>query len=133
MKNKLIALGILSVAILGVVAFGTKDADAYRGDYTQVGPNHTEERQARMIEIFENEDSTQAYEDWKAFMQEDGRTPGVLNKVETAEEFEIFVEAKELALEGDVEGAAQKRAEIGLGDGQGQMRRNGDGSGNCNR
>jgi len=133
MKNKLIALGILSVAILGVVAFGTKDADAYRGDYTQVGPNHTEERQAKMIEIFENEDSTQAYEDWKAFMQEDGRTPGVLNKVETAEEFEIFVEAKELALEGDVEGAAQKRAEIGLGDGQGQMRRNGDGNGNCNR
>jgi len=135
MKNKLIALGTLSIALLGVIAFTTSDVDAYRGDYTQVGPNHTEERQAKMIEIFDSveEDADQAYEDWKTFMTEDGRTPGVVSKIETAEEFETFVEAKELALDGDVEGAAQKRAELGLGEGQGQMKRNGDGNGNCNR
>ena len=135
MRNKTIILGTLLVALLGVIAFTTKQADAYRGDYTQVGPNHTEEREARMIEIFDavDEDADQAYEEWVAFMTEDDRTPGVLNKIDTPEKFETFVEAKELALEGNIEEANQKRAELGLGQGDGQMKRNGDGNGNCNR
>ena len=135
MRNKTIILGTLLVALLGVIAFTTKQADAYRGDYTQVGPNHTEEREARMIEIFDavDEDVDQAYEEWVAFMTEDDRTPGVLNKIDTPEKFETFVEAKELAKEGNTEEANQKRAELGLGQGDGQMKRNGDGNGNCNR
>lgn len=143
MRNKLIALGTLAIALLAVIAFTTKDADAYRGDYTQVGPNHTEEREARMIEIFDSvdEDLVKAYDEWVAFMTEDGRTPGVLDKIDTADKFETFVEAKELAQEGNVEEANQKRAELGLGQGDGQMKRNGNGEGqgtmardgNCNR
>ena len=137
MKNTVLALGILAVALLGVIAFTTSDADAYRGDYTQVGPNHTEEKEARMTEIFESKD----YDAWVEIMSEDGRTPGVLNKIDTAEKFETFVEAKELAQEGNTQEANQKRAELGLGQGEGQMKRNGNGEGqgtmardgNCNR
>lgn len=131
MRNKFIILGTLLVALFGVIAFTTSDADAYRGDYTQVGPNHTEERESRMIEIFDSvdEDAAQAYEEWVAFMTEDGRTPGVLNKIDTPEKFETFVEARELTQEGNIEEANQMRAELGLGQGNGQMR----GNGNCNR
>lgn len=129
MKNTVLALGILAVALLGVIAFTTNDADAYRGDYTQVGPNHTQERESRMIEIFESKD----YDAWVEIMSEDGRTPGVLRKIDTPEKFETFVEAKELAQEGNTQEANQKRAELGLG--QGGMHGNGQGRGmgNCNR
>jgi len=65
-------------------------------------------------------------------MTEDGRTPGVLKKIDTPEKFEIFVEAKELAQEGNIDEARQKRVELGLGEGNGQMGRFG-GNGNCNR
>lgn len=129
MKNKLIVLGTLAVALLGVIAFTTKDADAYRGDYTQVGPNHTEEREAQMEEIFESK----SYEAWVALLTEDGRNPGVLDKIDSQEDFNSFVEARELALEGKTEEANAIREELGLG--QGQRRGNGQGmrDGNCNR
>jgi len=56
MRKTLIVLGTLLVALFGVIAFATSQANAYRGDYTKVGPNHTEEREARMIEIFNDAD-----------------------------------------------------------------------------
>ncbi len=129
MNSKLIVLGTLAVALLGVIAFTTKEADAYRGDYTQVGPNHTEEREAQMEEIFESKD----YKAWVALMTEDGRNPGVLDKIDSQEEFNSFVEARELALEGKTEEANAIREELGLG--QGQRKGNGQGmrDGNCNR
>ena len=52
MRSKFIVLGTLIVALLGVIAFTTKEADAYRCDYTQTGPNHTAEREAEMEKIF---------------------------------------------------------------------------------
>jgi hypothetical protein len=123
MKNKGIILGTLAVALLGVIAFATTKADAYRGDYTQVGPNHTEEREAEMEKVFEDLN----YEGWKTLMTEDGRNPGVLRHIESQEDFEAFVQARELAMEGKTEEANQIREELGMG--QGEMRR-GEGKGN---
>lgn len=132
MKNKVIILGTLVVALLGVIAFTTTQTDAYRGDYTEVGPNHTEGREAEMEEIFESKD----YNAWVEIMTEDGRNPGIVNKIDE-EDFDSFVEARELAQAGDTEAANEIREELGLG--QGGMRRgqgNGTGKmardGNCN-
>lgn len=129
MKNTVLAIGVLAVALLGVIAFTTKDTDAYQGDYTQVGPNHTQEREAEMEKIFESKD----YEAWVKIMTQDGRKPGVLNKIDTQEEFELFVQARELALEGDTDGANAIRAELGLGQGSRNGGGQGSGMGNCNR
>jgi hypothetical protein len=127
MKYKLLALGVIGIASASILGFLASDASAYRGDYTQVGPNHTEERHAQMQEVMETKD----YETWKEMMTEDGRTPGVLRKIDTQEKFEAFVQAREMALEGDTEGANEIRESLGMGQGQGNggMR----GNGNCNR
>jgi len=127
MKYKLLVLGVVGIASVGILGFLASDASAYRGDYTQVGPNHTEERHAQMQEVMETKD----YEAWKEMMTEDGRTPGVLRKIDTQEKFEAFVQAREMALEGDTEGANEIRESLGMGQGQGNggMR----GNGNCNR
>ena len=122
MNNKIIALGTLVVALLGVIAFTTKQADAYRGDYTQVGPNHTEEREAEMEKVMESKD----YEAWVKLMEQDGRKPGVLNKI-SEETFPKFAEAYQLAHEGETEEANQIREELGMG--QGQRKGNGQGRG----
>ena len=132
MRSKFIVLGTLIVALLGVIAFTTKEADAYRGDYTQTGPNHTAEREAEMEKIFETKD----YDAWVEFMTQDGRRPGVVDKI-SEEDFSAFVEAHNLAQQGDMEGAENIRQELGLGQGE----RRGDGSrqgrmardGSCNR
>ena len=121
MKNKLIVLGTLAVALLGVIAFTTREADAYRGDYTQVGPNHTEEKEAEMEKIMESKD----YDAWVKLMTQDGRTPGVVNKI-SKEDFPAFVQAHQLADEGKTEEANAIRQELGLGQGE----RNGNGQGN---
>lgn len=122
MKNKLIVLGTLAVALLGVIAFTTKETDAYRGDYTQVGPNHTEEREAEMEKIMESKD----YDAWVELMTQDGRTPGVVDKI-SEEQFSAFVQAHQLADEGKTEEANVIRQELGLG--QGERKGNGQGNG----
>lgn len=125
MKNTVLAIGTLVVALLGVIAFTTKGSDAYQGDFTKVGPYHTEEREAQMEEVFESKD----YQAWVELMTQDGRTPGVLQKVDSQEKFELFVEARRLALEGKTDEANAIRAELGLGQGS----RHGNGNGGCNR
>ncbi len=129
MKNKLIVLGTLAVALLGVIAFTTKDADAYRGDYTQVGPNHTQEREAQMEEVFESKD----YKAWVTLMTQDGRNPGVLEKIDSQEDFNSFIQARELALSGKTQEANAIREELGLGQGQGRGNGQGMRDGSCNR
>lgn len=122
MKTKLIVLGTLAIALLGVIAFTTKGADAYRGDYTQVGPNHTEEREVEMEKIFETKD----YDAWVELMTQDGRRPGVVDKI-SEEDFPAFVQAHELAEQGDTAGAEKIRQELGLG--QGERKGNGNSAG----
>jgi len=123
-KKVLVAIG-LAVGILTVI--GLSQVSAYKGDFTKVGPNHTEEREAAMTKVMEEKD----YEGWKTLMTEDGRTPGVLRKVENQEEFEKFAEAYKLAKEGKTDEANAIRSELGLG--QGHRRGGGNGNGNGQR
>jgi len=114
MNKKIIGVVGLVVGVLTVV--GLSQVSAYKGDYTQVGPNHTEEREAAMTKVMEEKD----FESWKALMTEDGRTPGVLRKIDTQEEFERFAEARRLGKEGKTAEANAIRSELGLGNGQGK-------------
>ena len=114
MNKKIIGVVGLVVGVLTVL--GLSQVSAYRGDYTQVGPNHTEEREAAMTKVMEEKD----FESWKALMTEDGRTPGVLRKIDTQEEFERFAEARRLGKEGKTAEANAIRSELGLGNGQGK-------------
>lgn len=136
MRNRVIALGTLVVAILGIAVFTATQANAYKGDPTQVGPNHTQEREAELNRIFEDKD----YDAWVDFMTENDRHPGVLDKIDE-ENFDGFVKAREMAKEGNLAEANKIREELGLGTGEGKMNRNGNGEGqgrmerdgNCNR
>lgn len=126
MKYRLITAVALTVGILGVIAMNGGLSEAYRGDYTAVGPNHTEERHTAIETAMNNSD----YEAWKALMTEDGRTPGILRKIDTAEEFQKFAEAYRLGKAGKTEEAQALRAELGLRNGQGKGQGQGKGTGN---
>lgn len=121
MKYRVITAVALTAGILGVIAMNGGLSEAYRGDYTAVGPNHTEEREVAMETVMTNSD----YEAWKSLMTEDGRTPGVLRKIDTEAEFQKFAEAYKLGKAGKVEEAQALRAELGLGNGQGNGQGNG--------
>lgn len=133
MNRNIIAFGIVVVVVFAV--FGLSKVSAYRGDYAQYGPNHTQEREEAMYKVMSEKD----YEGWKTLMTQDGRTPGVLNKIDTQEEFNMFAEAYILAKEGKVDEANAIRSELGLGNGQrgGQHRGGGfvdtNGNGVCDR
>ncbi len=127
MSKKFLMLLALVVGITTTV--GVTRAIAYQGDFGTYGPNHTEEREASMETVMTEKD----YEGWVSLMNEDARNPGVLNKIDTQEEFEKFSQAYVLAHEGKTEEANAIRSELGLGNGQGN-RGNGQhsGNGNCN-
>lgn len=108
------------VVALALMVLTVTTVSAYRGDYTQKGPDYTAERHELMEQAFESND----YDAWNAMMLENGRHPRVVDVV-TPENFEIFVQAHEAAEDGNFEEAARLRAELGLGNGQGMH----DGSG----
>jgi len=113
MNKKTLLVAVLAMGVLGTL--GISQVSAYRGDYTEVGPNHTEEREDAMVKVMAEKD----YEGWKELMTEDGRTPGVLRKVDSQEEFNQFAQAYELGKDGKVEEANAIRSELGLGNGNG--------------
>lgn len=125
MKTKIVTLSVLALATLGLFAVANTQVLAYQGDYTKVGPNHTEEREEAMEKVM----TTNDYEGWKKLMTEDGRTPGVLRKIDTKEEFAKFAEAYTLGHAGKTAEANAIRTELGLGNGSG----NGGGNGSGNR
>ncbi len=119
MNNKQI-LGIGSV--LGVVALltmGVGSALAYQGDMTKVGPNHTEQREAAIDKALE----ANSIDEWKKLMTQDGRTPRVVEVIDTQQELDKFKEMRELKQAGKYEEAQKIREELGLG------MRNGEGRG----
>jgi len=118
MKNKVLLVAILAIGVLGTL--GLSQVSAYRGDYTDVGPYHTEERETAMEKVMRERD----YEGWKTLMTEDGRTPGVLRKVDSQEEFNQFAQAYELGKAGKTEEANAIRSELGLGNGGGNRGQN---------
>ena len=129
MNKKLIIGSVSALAIaLGVYA---SQVDAYRGDYTQKGPNCTDERHEQMEQAFENND----YNAWKQLMNGRGRVTQVINE----DNFGRFAEAHRLAEQGDLDGADQIRKELNLrtrnGEalGQGYGRGQGQGQNRVNR
>jgi hypothetical protein len=115
MKNKATLFGVTAL-VLGGLMITPKLVAAYQGDPSVQGPNHSVERHEAMTQAFESND----YQAWKEQMAGRGRVTEVI----TEENFDRFAEAHRLALEGDTEGAAQIRLELGLGTrngaGQGQ-------------
>jgi hypothetical protein len=114
----------------GIIALGTlslTQVSAYQGDATKVGPYHTEEREIAMDKVMTAND----FDGWKKLMTEDGRTPGVLRRVDTNTEFLKFAEAHRLQDAGKTTEANAIRAELGLGNGMGTGgQRQGGGMGN---
>jgi len=86
---------------------------AYQGDPTVEGPNYTPDRHDDMQAAFDAVD----YELWVALMSQEGRTPGVMRKV-SEDNFATFVDMRTAMLNGDVELAAELKAELGLGQGK---------------
>lgn len=126
MKDKALIAGSMGLVTFSVfVGLGLQNAFAYKGDATKVGPYHTEEREVEMDKVMENKD----FEGWKNLMTEDGRTPGVLRKIDTQAEFEKFAQAHGLIDEGRIDEANAIRTELGLGQGQGNGKRQGNGQG----
>jgi hypothetical protein len=112
-------LGMLALGVLALGGVGFSTAKAYQGDYSQKGPNYSEERHQLMQEAFDNND----YQAWKDLMGD--RKGRVMELVDNEENFSKFAEARRLALEGKTEEAKALRAELGLRDGHGMR----DGSG----
>lgn len=129
MNSKILVAGAVAITVLaglGLVAT-QQDVYAYQGNYSAEGPNHTEEREDAMEKVMADKN----YTAWKTLMTEDGRTPGVLRKIDTQAEFEKFAEAYQLGKAGKTTEANAIRAELGLGNGGGQGRGNGNGTGTC--
>jgi hypothetical protein len=128
MNKKTIFLGVAALVLTGM-AFYPSMVEAYQGEPGVQGPNCDPERHEAMLSAFENND----YNSWKEQMQGRGRVADLV----TEDNFGRFAEAHRLALEGDTEGAAQIREELGLGmrnqDGQGYRGGNRDGSHGKNR
>jgi hypothetical protein len=110
MMKKSIILGVLGLAVVGVVAYAT-EALAYRGDASKTGPNYSAERHVQMEKAFENND----YNAWKNLMNGRGRVSGIINE----NNFNRFAEAHRLTEEGKNDEANKIHQELGLGQGKG--------------
>lgn len=121
MENKkmygFVALGMMALLGVSFVA-------AYQGDYSVQGPDYSDEREEEMHNAFDDLD----YDAWVSLMSESGRSPRVLSVV-NEDNFATFVEAHEAGEAGDLERAAELRAELGLNNGSGPKDGTGFGGG----
>lgn len=104
--NKLIIAGIASMAlllILGVVF-------AYQGNFSNPGPNYSEDRHEAIEQAINNKD----YDMWLELMTNEGRTPRV-TQVVTKENFGTFIQIHNAQIANDLETAQKLRTELGLG------------------
>ena len=102
---------MLTILVGALMLFGSIVAvNAYRGDFTQVGPNYSEDRHELMENAFENND----YNTWYELMTQDGRHPRVLDVI-TEENFKEFAQIHELKENGDFEKAQELKEGLGLG------------------
>ncbi len=105
-NKKILMPSFLGFAVL-FGALGASQVLAYQGDYTQKGPNYSEERHVLMTSAFQNRD----YSAWKELMAGKG---GRVNQVVNQENFAKFTEAHDLAMQGKREEANKIRQELGL-------------------
>jgi len=136
MKSSNKALMGTSALVAVILAGAYSASSAYQGDYTQKGPNYSDERHEIMEQAFENND----YNAWKELMEESSK--GRVLKIINEDNFDQFVKAHELAEEGRYGEADEIRRELGLrtrdgermgsgygkgdGEGRGQGRMNGN-------
>ena len=121
--KKATIFGLLALMVVGIVA-STSLVSAYREDYSEKGPNYSEERHESMEAAFDQSN----YQAWYALMTEDGRHPRVVDVV-TETNFATFVKAHEAGESGDSETASRLRDELGLNNGQGPRDGTGFGQG----
>lgn len=112
---------------LGVfVAISSTQAFAYKGDPSVKGPNYSSERHEKMLKIMDTSVDANTlklnYAEWKKLMA----NKPVLKKINTIEEFKMFLEMRKLKLQGKDTEAAKLREKLGLSQGIGQGR-------GCNR
>ena len=124
--GKKIILGVSALAVAASTLILAKSVFAYRGDYTQKGPDCTPERHEAMEQAFEDND----YQAWEKLRNGRGRVSEIINE----DNFARFTEAHRLAEEGNYEEVDKIRQELGLrtkkGDSAGTGYRRGDGQGN---
>lgn len=118
MKNKYLVLGAVVAVVGGFLVLGTSSVSAFRDLSTKYGPNHTEEREVQMDSVLKKQDLTA----WKALMTENGRTPRVVDVVDTKAELAKFAQMREYQHNGEFEKAQEIRTQLGLGNGQGRGR-----------
>jgi len=114
MSNQKLIVGT-SVLVAVILAGAYSVSQAYRGDYSQKGPNYSQERHDAMEQAFANND----YQAWKKLMEQNqfqGRVMSVVNE----QNFAKFAEAHRLSEEGKYAEADQIRAELGLRTQDGQ-------------
>ncbi len=111
MMKKGYILGALGIVALSAMAY-SNGVFAYRGDASQTGPNYTPERHTQMEAAFDKGD----YSAWKENMNGRGRVSEVINEGN----FNRFAEMHKLMEEGNTTEANKIRAELGLGQGNGQ-------------
>ena len=113
--TKTALFSFLAVLVVGAV-FSTSMVSAYRGDYSVEGPNYNDERHIAMETAMDTNNLD--YDAWYTLMTQDGRHPRVVDVV-TETNFETFVQAHQAAQDGELETAAELRAELGLHNGKG--------------
>ena len=96
--------GTVAVIVVGVIA--SSSVSAYRGDYSEQGPECSPERHAEMTKAMNDND----YNAWTELMGDRGKVTQVINE----ENFSRFTEAHKLAQEGEYEEADAIRKELGL-------------------
>ncbi|MEA3450139.1 MAG: hypothetical protein U9Q85_04180 [Patescibacteria group bacterium] len=116
MKDKKLTIGAAALTAVIVAVGFAASSFAYQGDPSVQGPNYTSERHEAMETAFEAGN----YNAWKELMSGKGRVIQVVNE----NNFAQFAKAHALAENGDLEGAKEIRAELGLGQG---MRKGGNG------
>ncbi len=113
MNTKKVLLSGATLAAIGIIGLATaSSALAYRGDYTQSGPNCTAERHEAMENAFESND----YNAWKDLMQDRGRVTQVIDE----NNFAQFAEAHQLAEQGKYAEADTIRQDLGFRTRNGQ-------------
>jgi hypothetical protein len=121
MKTSNKALIGTSALVAVILAGAYSSSSAYQGDYSQKGPNYSDERHEIMEEAFENNN----YNTWKDQMNDRGRVKDVV----TEENFSKFAEAHRLGLEGKIAEADEIRKELGLRTSDGERMGAGYGKG----
>ena len=128
MKTKLnikkIALAILSIGAIGALAT-MPFVSAFQGNPDVQGPNYDADLHALKTDAFDSAD----FATWKDLMETSGSQGRVLDVV-NEDNFDIFVQAHNAALAGDMDTSKELRSQLGLNNGNGP--RDGTGYGKMN-